>query len=172
MKTARAAHRGFTLIELIVVVSIIGILVAIAWPRYIEMQRDARSAKAKGIFGTIQSASVLAHSRCLLDLSGVAPSLTQYNCATNPPMVDMEGTMIRIANRYPAATQDGIDIAAQLTAASNDLIIGMDNSSGVTTRVFDMVGGTVPLCRVSYQEATLNGGVFVAPVISVVTDGC
>lgn len=168
---ARKRQNGFTLIELIVVMSIIAILAAVSLPRLIEAQRDARTAKASAIYGLLRSATALAHSRCVLDLANTAPSLTAVNCASNPPMVNMEGTMVRMVNRYPAAAADGIDTAAQLNLANDGLIIET-SASGVATRIYDIAGGTAPLCRVTYQEATASGSVFIAPVISVVTTGC
>jgi MSHA pilin protein MshA len=170
MNKIHIRQHGFTLIELIVVISIIGILAAVAMPRLIEAQREARTAKAQMIYGSVRSASALAHGRCLLDLSAVAPSQTLVDCRSTPPMVNMEGVMVRIVNQYPAATVDGIDTAAQILAS--DGIIAGSASSGVATRTFDIAGGTAPLCRVTFQEAIFNGGAIIAPVISVVTTGC
>jgi len=170
MKSMNAAQRGFTLIELIVVISIIAILAINALPRLIETQRDARVAKAQSIYALLRSASALAHSRCLLDISSAAPNQTLVNCNSNPPAVDMEGIMVVIRNRYPAASADGIDTAAQINGGNDGLNIS--NGGGVPTRFYDLAGGTAPECRVSYQEATVNGGVYSAPVISVVTTGC
>jgi MSHA pilin protein MshA len=166
--SAPAPESGFTLIELVIVITIIGILAAVALPRLIDAQRDARIAKANAIYGSIRSAVALARSRCELDLAGTAASVTAINCASTPPKVNMDGTMVDIVNRYPAATAAGIDVAAALNPAADGLTSG---GSG-TTRTFDVAGGTIPNCRISYQEATLSGAVIVAPVISVVTTGC
>ena len=80
----------------------------------------------------------------------------------------MDGVLVDIVNRYPAATAAGIDSAAAINVAADGMTVG---GSG-TTRTFDIAGGTIPNCRISYQEATLSGAIIVAPVISVVTTGC
>ena len=161
-------QRGFTLIELVIVITIIGILAAVALPRLIDAQRDARIAKANAIYGSIRSAVSLARSRCELDLAGTAPSVATVNCTSSPPKVNMDGVLVDIVNRYPAATAAGIDSAAAINVAADGMTVG---GSG-TTRTFDIAGGTIPYCRISYQEATLSGAIIVAPVISVVTTGC
>lgn len=163
--------RGFTLIELIIVITIIAILAAVALPRLIDAQRDARIAKANAIFGSIRSASALARSRCELDLAAVSATLPTPNCQSTPPRVNMDGKSIEIINRYPAATTDGILAAADINLAADGMAIdGAGCPAGALC--FDIAGGTAPNCRITYEPATLSGTIITAPVISVLTTGC
>ena len=123
-----ASARGFTLIELVIVITIIGILAAVALPRLIDAQRDARIAKANAIYGSIRSAVALARSRCELDLAGTAASVTAVNCASSPPKVNMDGGMGDSVKREPAATAAGIDTAAALNPSADGLTVSSSAS--------------------------------------------
>jgi MSHA pilin protein MshA len=152
---------GFTLLELIVVITIISILAAVAAPRYVALQRDARAAKAQAFYGSIMAASVLAKARCELDLSGTVGS-----CTTTGGTVNMDGTNVSMKNRYPAATSSGIDAAAQLSAGEGLTISG----GGDAARIYEINGADDgSTCRISYSAAPSVG---VAPTINVLTTGC
>jgi MSHA pilin protein MshA len=167
-----ARQPGFTLIELIVVIAIISILAAVALPRLIDAQRDARVAKAYAIAGSLRSAAALARSRCDLDIAAVAASPTSRNCTSTPPVVFMDGYLVNIINRYPTAAADGIDVAAQLNLTSDNLVATNTtavNSAGLTVpaRTYDIAGGTSPNCRITYLQAGLSGSVIVGAEVQI-----
>ena len=70
------AQGGFTLIELVIVIVILGILAAVAIPKYEDMREEARTAALKGQLGSIRSALAIQYARNALSGSAAFPALT------------------------------------------------------------------------------------------------
>ena len=75
MKTVPKNEAGFTLIELVIVIVILGILSAVAIPKYEDMREQARTATLKGQLGAIRSSVAIQYGRNALNGAATFPVL-------------------------------------------------------------------------------------------------
>jgi len=137
----RKTQAGFTLVELIVVIVILGILAAVALPRFMGLEREARVAAVKSMGGTLLSASQMAHGICMAQ-----------NCA-NGAIITIEGTPVTFAQGYP-------------NNASIAVLVQSTEGFAVAANLFTKSGATTNACTVRYNQAALAGGVVTPPTLT------
>lgn len=142
---------GFTLIELIMVIVIIGVLAAVAVPQFVNLGGDARFASISGAHGAVRSASAIIHSAALArGETGATGSVT------------VEGGTVATVNGYIAGTVAALEDAVEL----GDYTVAAGTNDGEV----DVTLGT---CSFTYTEAAdSTTPASVSAITGAVDGGC
>ena len=141
----KKAVGGFTVLELVVVISILGIVAAYAYPRFVMVETEARKALVTSLGGSIHSAAQQAHFLWILQ--------------GKPATIDMEGQTITMLNGYPNDT-----------SIDNTLMdySGFQFKTSPSTR-FRRTDAPQPNdCMVTYDDAVAG----LPPAVTAFTSGC
>ncbi|MCG3862838.1 MULTISPECIES: type II secretion system protein [unclassified Photobacterium] len=151
-------QNGFTLIELVVVIVILGILAVTAAPKFMNLQGDARHASLQGLKGALQGASGIVYGKAAI--KGIESS-------TSGAVSTGIGTgTVKTVFGYPSADNSGIVAAL----ASADEWTHFVSGSTATFTFKNYKEGSIPNdCFVKYSQPSKAGDV---PTISIPVDAC
>jgi len=135
-------QNGFTLIELVIVIIVLGILAATAVPKFINLQDDAKVSAMKGVEAAVHSAANIVYSKAAI--GGVETTTGQS--------VSAAGSTVAIDYGYPTATAEGI-VSAVEVSGFDAVFAGSNTITFVAERDKD---ATDPC--ILYTQATTQGG--------------
>lgn len=170
-------QKGFTLIELIIVIIILGILAVTAAPKFLDVSSDANTATIQGVQGAVRAAVQLVRSKARID--GVNKDAFD---GTDDVQVSLDGTNIDVDNGFPAPHAD--NILAMMDTSTGDFVAFQDDASDTDATIVqiwpdglendaadgDLAGstGTAPAdCYISYTYTGTG-----VPAVATVTTDC
>ncbi|WP_394147703.1 type II secretion system protein [Shewanella atlantica] len=159
-------QKGFTLIELVVVIIILGILAVTAAPKFINLQSDARKSTLEGMKGALQGANTLLYSKAAIQSKEKEDGGTTANIDTTG-----DGTADTIGV-YGYVKADATEMKKVLESDDSEWTIAAP-ASGVSTADIivhpaDLTPSATNKCFVEYTDATST----TLPVYKVVDDNC
>lgn len=175
-------NQGFTLIELIIVIVILGILAVTAAPRFLDLTGDARASTVDALEGSIQGAANIVNAKFLVaGLSTSNEAAANSTVDINNDDAGSAGTRfndnIEVENGFPSVQTTGLLRALDIDTAEYIPVLNNTTAASATAVRFYPEGVTAGAagsfangadCYVSYTEAAANG----RPGITSVTTDC
>ena len=124
-----SGQKGFTLIELVVVIVILGILAATAAPKFIDLTGDAKASVMRGVEASIESVSSVMHAKAIID--GKTSGTSTAAAYGLKDLLELDTTA---TGDFKITESSTTTIIQHISASSADCRLVYTRSSGVNIR--------------------------------------
>jgi len=165
----KVKQQGFTLIELVVVIVILGILAVTAAPKFIDLQGDAKAATIEGVKAAMESSTAMVHSKSLINGSDKNAGIVALT---------MNVGDVNVVNGWP--TNDDTktwDLLLDINAAEFAVLPdGTEGSGSAETYIYPTASTVLTKAEIVATECYVlyieSGSTNTKPAISTVTTEC
>ncbi|WP_305737837.1 type II secretion system protein [Photobacterium toruni] len=174
-------NKGFTLIELVVVIVILGILAVVAAPKFMGLQRDARIADLKGLEGSLKAANEMVYAKAAM--KGLDQSQREDGGGggiAGKNQIIIDGQPIDLHFGYITAAKENIERILDVSRTDWNILgyAGFFSPIYLTPKTAPAFNATSPAdieksnCYLSYGFLNPHDGAWNIPQYHLVTSGC
>ena len=159
---------GFTLIELVIVMIILGILAVVTAPQFIDLQSDAHASSMQGVAAAISSGKTMVYSACVISTScdETAPAGGGNGSGNS---ITVQGESIILAYGYPRHELTGIARLINIKDAAELKITDYKINGRDGLRIRPDADYAVNKCEIRYSQPLAEGEY---PLVEIDIDDC